>query len=236
MSLSWRLFFLLSELAEKWCTTKNELLHWGVNGRMKISVCLDILDKELDHLEFFEAEQFRKQMFVTIKPKHLLKFALGNDTITASSFYDEKGDIIRNYKRDVFSSYHLVSDIDIHRDALHVMTEEVVRMEAEHPELLAGRTIAEDLTYVGAGHGDTRLLTSKVKDAVPAKTNDKVSRKVGGRPKDQLAEAVEIAYLHFHSKGNVDILKRGNVRIFLKSLSNLVNRNSVIRVWESECY
>jgi len=46
--------------------------------------------------------------------------------------------------------------------------------------------------------------------------------KKGGRPKGPLAEAVEMAYLHFHAAGNVDILKPGNARFFQKNFSKLV--------------
>jgi len=50
--------------------------------------------------------------------------------------------------------------------------------------------------------------------------------KKGGRPKGPLAEAVTMAYLHFHAVGNVEILKPGNTRSFLKSFNKLVKNET----------
>ena len=49
----------------------------------------------------------------------------------------------------------------------------------------------------------------------------------GGRPKSPLAEAVEKAYLHFRDKGDVAILRPGNLRSFLKSFKSLLNDDAL---------
>lgn len=61
-------------------------------------------------------------------------------------------------------------------------------------------------------------LPNPVMDSDPIIIKDK-----GGRPKEIFAEAVEKAYLYFLEKGELTILKRGNVRSFLKEFKSLAD-------------
>lgn len=60
------------------------------------------------------------------------------------------------------------------------------------------------------------------KGEVAPTSNLTTSSEKGGRPKSPLTEAVEEAYLHFRDKGDVAILKPGNIRSFLKSFKSLI--------------
>jgi hypothetical protein len=203
-----RLFFKLHELAEKWGEPEITLLHWGASGKMVISACLDILEAT-PYSEDFESAKFREQIFVRIKSKDLLRLAVQGSSISVSGFQDSNGKEVVNYTWMPFNCMYCAHGIEICSGNLLVMPGEVLRMEEGYPELLFSAEIEQ---------GDKSLLFSKGIISESPRKKSKLSLKPGGRPTGPFAAAVEMAYLHFHRLGNVDILKPRNVRAFLRSL------------------
>ncbi len=225
MPLSWRLFSKLSELTEKWGTSENELLQWGAAGRMKISACVDIIEKPSDPFDILLGFDSRKKMFVAINSNDLIHFAIGDNEIFLSSLYDDKRNVVENYRWEGNDFGYLLSkSTSIYRKNLVVLAAEVTRMESEYPELLAAGTPAGSTVAAESGQNDTPSLPSRVVSEISPRKNTKVQSKTGGRPKEQLAEAIEIAYLHFQATGNVEILKPGNIKFFLKKINEIVKK------------
>lgn len=225
MPLLGRLFLKLSELAEKWGATENDLLHWGVIGLMKISVSLDILEDPPDDKDFIESEKSRKQMFVIIKRSDLLKFALGSDTIKVHSFYNDKGEIVRDNKWVALGGMYLPSDVTIDRDALLVMTSEIASMETKHPELLSGR-VSLDGAAAEAKKSDLLRQQLPVETEGSPRWNAIALTKAGGRPKSRLSEATEYAYLYFREQGNTEILRPGKIQEFMVRMKELADEKN----------
>ena len=92
--------------------------------------------------------------------------------------------------------------------------------DTNYPPLSAGLFSMKDIEQIEAEDALDSSQALSISDAEPVQDG---TQKKGGRPKDPLAEAVEKAYLHFHAAGNIDILKPGNIRFFLKSFGNLAN-------------
>jgi len=220
MPLSLRLFYRLSELAGKWETTENDLLQWGARGNLAISACLNITEAEYGGKGLFNCV-FREKIFVKINTTDLLKLAIKPHPIEASKFQDSEGKEIQNYGWVAFCDLWIPESIKIHIEDLLVMFEEVVRMEAENPELRSNEIPVDSLAAAVNGKNNPPIPSSNIQAVNSSKKNTKVSPNDGGRPKGQLTEAVEMAYLHFFAAGNLDILRSGNIRSFLKSFSKL---------------
>jgi hypothetical protein len=138
-----RMFYKLSELADKWGKTEIDLLHWGARGSLAISACLNITESEYGRKGRFNCV-FREKIFVKINTTDLLKLVIKPDPIETSKFQDSEGKEIRNYGWIELTDMWIPESIKIHIDDLLVMFEEMVRMEAEYPELSDGEILIDN--------------------------------------------------------------------------------------------
>lgn len=238
--------YTLSELAQKWGKTENEILNIAALGKLWLTVNLDsptsyreIGGIEVDiclppgHQPYFDGEKIRawipplplKGFWNLLLPNEIAGFLPDNEY---SNFT-----VLRNPKENKYAVVQHPTGHTVvyrfNRDMILIMADEVERFEVENPSVIPQRNKKKPLSI----QEQPSMTTSNVnqKEVNPllenraAKANNHCE---GGRPLSPLREAVEYLYGKLHDSGDSECLRAGAIRVFMQKFRAMVGKDDYI--------
>ena len=191
MDICEKFCFCLSELAEKWDCSENDILHLATKNTIWLSVNLDGYGRDLSEPVPISG------WWQLLIPAEIGGFFPDREDAYFTGFRNPKDNTYRIIKTAADGQRVMFR---IARDSIVVMADDVKQYEKENPASF--------------------LPGQKVKSITQEKISLPATKKVG-RKKNPLTEAIEFAYLHFWEQGNTEILRAGKIRDFLVRLKEM---------------
>jgi hypothetical protein len=196
MDIGDKFCFCLSELAEKWDCSEDDILHLATNNKIWLSVNLDGYGRELSEPVPISG------WWQLLIPAEIGGFFPDREDAYFTGFRNPEENTYRIIKTKADGQRVMFR---ITRDSIVVMADEVKRYETENPASF--------------------LPGEKVK-STPESNTDFPTRKKGGRKKTPFTEAIEFTYSHFWEQGNTEILRPKKIRDFLIRLKEMCDERS----------
>jgi hypothetical protein len=206
-----------------------------------LALALDgCFDKKLDDLPESLRQRVEQDFYPNLwdalsadqRCRAILQLDYQNDPATEqsrqhlSNFFERLDELHKKKEQWKSAATPTASDMELKETRLKELEQEIGRIELQKRQAR------------GDYYPERKPLDAD-KKAIPAtefmaypKAQD-AAREKGGRPKEPLSEAVEMAYIHFQDKGDVEILKPGNIKSFLKSFKSLANDEDLSHGFEN---
>jgi len=237
--------YSLSELAQKWGKSENDILHMAAQNKLWLSV--NLTDYQPDNINgikinlclspyekpYFDGKEIKAWLppvpiegwWQLLIPSEIAGFLPNREESYFTCFRNPK----ENTYRIIRTSDKKRVSFKIGRGNLFIMADEVERFEIENPSVIAQRSNKKPESI----QEQPSLTTSNVnqKEVNPllenrtAKSNN--HRKMG-RHLSPLREAVEYLYRKLHDSGHHECLRPGKIRLFLEEFRAMVRKDDYI--------
>ncbi|KAB2891406.1 MAG: hypothetical protein F9K32_04590 [Desulfobulbaceae bacterium] len=238
--------YTLSELAQKWGKTENEILNIAALGKLWLTVNLDtppsyreIEGIEVDmclppyHPAYFDGEKIRawlpplplKGFWNLLLPKEIAGFLPNNEY---SNFT-----VLRNPEENKYAVVrHPTGHTVVHRfnrAMILIMADEVERFENENPDVISQQstkelaTIPRQISLTTSNENQNKNVAQLIHKTV--KSNN---HREGGRPLSPLREAVEYLFGKLYDNDDFECLSPGKIQLFIQKFRSLIGKDEYL--------